>query len=374
MSSLAPLADLGGGDNRNLQSVLRIMRGAGVANASDLHLKVGGVPRARVEGNLCSLDHPPLDVQTVDTAVMTLASLAGVPAERLALKQFDFSVDVKEIGRFRVHVYTQRGTRSLALRRIPSPIPDFAALRLPRIAKRIAVTDRGLILVTGATGNGKSTTIASILDFLNQNASKHVVTLEDPVEFVFDDRMCSFSQREVGRDVDTIEEGLTGVLREDPDVLFIGEIRSLAEFDVALNAAESGRVVLSSFHAASVGQAVQRMINLYPMEHREPARARIADSLAAVISQKLVPKKNARENVLVTEVLTRAPTVLDCIREPSRMRGLTAALESGTREYGSHSFDQVVRSMVQSDLITMDTAKAVAHSANDLLRNMKLMR
>ena len=362
------------GHEQSLQMALRILRGATAANASDIHLRANSAPRVRIEGQLCPLDHPPLTEELVETAIAALATVSRVDPAILQRKQTDFSCNVKDVGRFRVHVYRQRGTRAAALRRIPNPIPDFASLRLPRVAKQVSLLERGLVLVTGATGNGKSTTIASMLSYANKKVSRHVVTIEDPVEFVFEDDRCTFSQREIGRDVDSMEEALDGVLREDPDMLFIGELRNLRDFDVALNAAESGRMVVSTFHSRNALQTIQRMINLYPPEHQENARARIAESIGAVICQNLVPRKNARQNVLVSEVLTRTPTVLECIRDANRLRGLTAALEAGTHEYGCHSFDQVLTSMVRDDLVTMDTAKAAAHSANDFVRNLNLMR
>jgi twitching motility protein PilT len=251
-------------------------------------------------------------------------------------------------------------------------VPDFATLRLPAVVKRIAVLDRGLILVTGATGNGKSTTIASILDYINQNLERHIVTLEEPIEYLFEDQKSFFSQRELGRDIDTIQQGIEGALREDPDMVFVGEVRTLPEFEVALNAAESGRVVITTFHSSDVIRTISRMINLYPPEFQEAARNRIADALGAIISQRLIPRKNASSNILVTEVFTRSPTALECVRDPTRLRGLNAALETGTHMYGSHSFDQMLKIMVRDDIITLDTARAAAHNANDFVRNLQL--
>ena len=360
--------------NQALEVVLRILRGAVAAQASDVHLKAQLQPRVRIHGQLCPLDHPALSEETVQTAVGALASLARVTSDRLAGKQVDFSCHVPDVGRFRVHAYRQNSTVAAALRHIPSTIPDFATLRLPPVVKRIASAERGLVLVTGATGNGKSTTIAAMLQFINQKFPRHVVTIEDPVEWMFADSVASFSQREVGRDVDTFQQGLEGVLREDPDVLFVGEIRTQTEFDIALNAAESGRLVISTFHSSDVERAISRMVNFYPGEYRDAVRHRIADVVSGVISQRLIPKNQATEKILATEVLTRSPTVIECVREPSRSRGLAAALEAGSNEYGSHSFDQTLQSMVKDKLISMDTAKANARSANDFMRGMKLMR
>ncbi|HKU40086.1 MAG TPA: ATPase, T2SS/T4P/T4SS family, partial [Polyangiales bacterium] len=292
---------------RTLEAALRILRGAVAAKATDVHVKAGSPPRVRIRSQVVPLEHPPLSAEFVQTMVQGLAAYAGVQQQRMAEKQFDFSCEVPELGRFRVHAYRQLGSMAATLRFIKKQVPDFGALRLPAVVKRIAQLERGLILVTGATGNGKSTTIASLLDYINQKLPKHIVTLEDPVEYVFADNIGSFSQREIGRDVDSMQAGLEGALREDPDVLMVGETRSLAEFEVVLNAAESGRLVITTFHSSDAERTVSRMVNMYPPHHQDQARNRIADVLSAVISQKLIPPKGGGELILVTEVLTRSP-------------------------------------------------------------------
>lgn len=360
--------------SKALEVAIRILRGALAAKASDIHLRVGVQPRVRIQGQLCPLDHPPIGAEVVDACVSALAGIAQVPVERLQRLQHDFSCYVPEVGRFRVHAYRAGGQPAVTLRCIAAKIPDFATLRLPPVVKRIASAERGLILVTGATGNGKSTTIAAMLQYVNERLPRHVVTLEDPIEYIFDDNVASFSQREVGRDVQTFQSGLEGVLREDPDVVFIGEIRNIDEFEIALNAAESGRLVISTLHSSDVERAISRMVSLYKPEYRDSARSRIADVIQGIVAQRLIPKNGASEHTLLTEVLTRSPTVLDCIREPSKVRGLRAALEAGTSEYGCHCFDQVLRSMVKDKIISMETALANAYSSNDFTRSMKLMR
>jgi twitching motility protein PilT len=209
---------------------------------------------------------------------------------------------------------------------------------------------------------------------MNQKLPKHIVTLEDPIEYVFADNVASFSQREIGRDVDSMQQGLEGALREDPDVLFVGETRTLTEFEVALHAAESGRLVITTFHSTDVERAIARMIAMFPNDRQDQARNRLADTLSAVISQKLIPQKGTTELILATEVMTRSPTVVDTIRDAARIKGLTAALEKGTNEYGSHSFDQVLMGLVRDGLVTVETAKSHVHSANDFVRALNLSR
>jgi twitching motility protein PilT len=359
---------------RNLEAALRILRGAVAAKASDVHLKAGCVPRVRIRGQVVPLEHPPLTSDLVVTLLQSLAMLAGVEPARWQGKQIDYSCEVQELGRFRVHAYRQNGNWAGVLRHVRKFIPDLAQLRLPPVVKRIAHLDRGLVLVTGATGNGKSTTIASILDHVNQKLPKHIVTLEDPIEYVFTDNIASFSQREIGRDVESIQQGLEGALREDPDVLFVGETRNLAEFEVAMHAAESGRLVITTFHSSDVERALSRVISMFPNDRQDQARNRLADTLCGIISQRLVPQKGTTDLILITEILTRSPTVVDCIRDPARMRAITAALEKGTNEHGSHSFDQVLTGLVRDGVVTLETAKAHVHSANDFVRALNLSR
>jgi twitching motility protein PilT len=354
--------------------VMRILRAAFKLQASDVHLRVGTPPIVRLEGELRPLNHPPLDEATVAGAALALAQGAGVGADKMGAMQLDFSCVLPGAGRFRAHMYRQSGSPALVMRRIQDPIPDFAALRLPAVLKRIAMAERGLVLVVGATGNGKSTTIAAMLEFINATVSKHVVTCEDPAEFIFQDKLSTFSQREVGRDVDSFEQGLHGALREDPDVLFIGEIRTTEAMETAMTAAESGRLVISTSHAQDAARTIQRMINLYPVDFRESARNRLADVIVAIVAQRLVQRKSSKQRVLCTEVLTGSPTVKDCIRDPARFRGINAAIEAGLHEYGSHTFDQMLVAMVRDGVIAPETATAAATNPSDLMRNLKVQR
>jgi twitching motility protein PilT len=358
----------------SLETAIRIIRGALAAKASDIHLRSDSVPLVRIEGEILPLTHPPIDAQVVGTTIRALAAWAGIGDDRLQRQQFDFSVLVPEVGRLRVHAYRESGKPACVMRAIPNPIPEFAELRLPPVIKRITSMSRGLVLLCGATGNGKSTSIAAMLSYINQNEAKHIVTIEDPIEFVMEDKVSTFSQREVGRDVESFEEGLRGAMREDPDVIFVGEVRSFDEFELALNAAESGRLVITTFHAADTMRAITRMVHWYPPDLRESVANRLADALAAMICQRLVPLRGGRERVLVTEVYQRNPVAQDCIRDLTRLKGLPAALERGKSEFSTHTFDQELLQMVRDKLITLDTAKACANSPNDLVRALNVTR
>jgi twitching motility protein PilT len=353
---------------------LLLLRSAMKLGASDVHLRVKAPPFVRLEGELRPLQYPDLTAEFVQAASEVLAFSAGVSPDKLQRSQLDFSCVLASTGRVRAHLYRQAGSPALVLRRVPDPIPDFATLRLPPVVKRIAQLSSGLVLISGATGNGKSSTIAAILEFINQTVRSHVVTIEDPIEFIFKNQVGSFSQREIGRDVDSYEKGLEGALREDPDVIFVGELRSFEALDLALNAVESGRLVLSTCPAQDVQRAVSRLLNMAPADYRDSLRSRLADALVGIIAQRLVQRKGARTRVLCTEIMTNSPTVRDCIRDPARLRGLTAALEAGAHEFGTHSFDQTLVAMARDGLISAETAQAVATSPSDVMRLLKSSR
>jgi twitching motility protein PilT len=353
---------------------LRLLRAASRYGASDMHLRVDAPPFVRLDGELRPLQYPVLSLEFVQAAVEVLAFSAGVAQDKLTRTQLDFSCVLSSTGRFRVHMYRQGGTPALVLRRVQDPIPDFATLRLPPVVKRIAQLNQGLVMVVGANGNGKSSTIASILEYMNQTIRCHIVTVEDPVEFIFRNQISTFSQREVGRDVESYERGLEGALREDPDVLYVGELRSFEALELALNAAESGRLVVSTCHAQDSFRTVSRLINLVPADFRESVRSRLADVLVGVVGQRLVPRRGTRSRILCTEVLVNTPTVRDCLRDPARLRGLTAALEAGTHEFATHSFDQMLVQLVKDGLVAPETAQAVATSPSDVARVLKGVR
>lgn len=360
----AGLHDLG-------DKALRLLRSASRFGASDIHLRVDAPPFVRLDGELRPLQYPVLSSEFVQAALEMLAFSAGVARDKLERNQLDFSCVLSSTGRFRVHLYRQAGTPALVLRRVQDPIPDFATLRLPPVVKRIAQLSQGLVMVVGANGNGKSSTIASLLEYMNQTIRCHIVTVEDPIEFIFKNQVATFSQREVGRDVDSFERGLEGAMREDPDVLYVGELRSYEGLELALNAAESGRLVVSTCHAQDSLRTIGRLINLVPADFRESVRSRLADVLVGVIGQRLVQRRGARSRILCTEVLVNTPTVRDCLRDPARLRGLTAALEAGTHEFGTHSFDQMLVQLVKDGLVAPETAQAVATSPSDVARLLK---
>ncbi len=362
------------GEDRTLAVAVRILKGAVAARASDIHFRAGRPPLVRVDGALVPLEHPPLDASVIASVAAAFARASGTRVDPLAVRQSDFSFALPDVGRFRAHVYRQAATFAIVLRVIPRQIPDFAALRLPPVVKRIATLENGLVLVTGATGMGKSTTVASILEFVNQSMVRHVCTIEDPVEFVFTDHYSSFSQREIGRDVDGYDEGLRGALRADPDVLFLGEIRTFEALETVMLAAESGRLVISTVHTPDAMRTINRLVGFFPIDRQETARHRLADALKAVVAQRLVPRTGSSGRILAVEVMRASPTVRDCIRDPLRLKGLVAAIEAGHHEFGMQSFDQQLTALYKDGLVTLEAAKAAATSPADLVRNLSVSR
>jgi len=357
-----------------VEHLRRILRKALDVEASDVHLKPGAPPALRVDGELQVLDATPLGRELVESATMGLAAGAALDPAFILRKQCDFGCDVDGIGRLRCHAYRTGGRLALSIRMVKSPIPDLGALRLPPVIKRIALAERGLVLVTGPQGTGRTTTIASMLQFVNTQATRHVATLEDPIEFRFDDRQSRFSQREIGRDVDSVVAGLDGAMREDADIVLVGALQTQQEMELALTVAESGRLVVSTMHTVGAPRTVQRISGLFPPQQRDSVRRRLADAVAGMVSQRLVPLRNSRRRVLVTEVLTPSPNVLDCIREERRLKALHAAMETNTTEHGSHTFDQRLLTMAREGLITIDTAQAVANNPAHLVRSLNIVR
>jgi twitching motility protein PilT len=263
----------------------------------------------------------------------------------------------------------------VVLRVIPKEIPNFTQLRLPLVVKRLAGFERGLLLVTGATGMGKSTTIASMLDFINKNWCKHILTIEDPIEFVIESDKSSVSQREIGKDVESFHSGLWAAMRQDPDIIFIGEIRDARTMDVAIQAAETGHFVLSTVHTPDVIRTLSRVVGLFPSEEQQMIRTRVAENLRAVVSQNLLPRKDQSGRVLATEVLINNYSVQECIRDPDTTPGdLLRHIESGMDEYQMQTFEYDLICLLKEGLITIEVAKGAARSPSDFVKSLDLTR
>jgi twitching motility protein PilT len=343
-----------------------IFKAAIARGASDIHIKSGDVVRARIHGRLV-----PLTRERVSQEQVKALALKFIPHERDRIRideltDYDCSWGASGLGRFRVNILRQRGSFMIVLRVIPFEVPNFEELRLPAVLGTIAESERGLILVTGVTGSGKSSTMAAMVEHINERFERHVVTLENPIEFLHRDKRCSITQRDIGTDTDSFQAGLRAALRQDPDVILIGEMRDTETIDTALKAAETGHLVISTLHTQNAVQTLSRIIAVFPPSDQEMVRVRLAESLRAVVSQRLLPMKHEEGRIVACEVMILTGTIRDCILDPERMQEIPDLLEEGREAYGSQSFDQHLIDLLRQDKITFEVAKAAANNPNDL--------
>jgi twitching motility protein PilT len=346
--------------------VTEIFKAAIARGASDIHIKSGDVVRARIHGRLV-----PLTRERVSQEQVKALALKFIPHERDRVRideltDYDCSWGASGLGRFRVNILRQRGSFMIVLRVIPFEVPNFEELRLPNVLERIAESERGLILVTGVTGSGKSSTMAAMVEHINARFERHIVTLENPIEFLHRDKRCSITQRDIGTDTDSFNSGLRAALRQDPDVILIGEMRDTETIDTALKASETGHLVISTLHTQNAVQTLSRIIAVFPPSDQEMVRVRLAESLRAVISQRLLPMKHQEGRIVACEVMLLTGTIRDCILDPERMAEIPDLLEEGREAYGSQSFDQHLIDLLREDKVTFEVAKAAASNPNDL--------
>ena len=332
--------------------------------ASDVHIKSGDVVRARVNGYLVPLTQKRLSAEQVKGIAMKLIPHEDDKKDFDKLLDYDCSWGLPGIGRFRVNIMRQRGTPMIVMRVIPIEIPTIGDLGLPPIIERIANHERGLILVTGVTGSGKSSTMAAMIDWMNQKKKLHIVTLENPIEFLHRDNMCSITQRDIGTDTDSFISGLRSVLRQDPDVILIGEMRDKITIETALKASETGHLVISTLHTKNALQTVSRVIAVFEPQEQDMIRIRLSEQLQAVISQRLVQKKEGGR-VAAMEIMPVTATIRDCIKDPARLDEISDLIEAGKSHYGSQTFDQHLMDLVQRDIVDFEIAKAAANNPAD---------
>ncbi len=331
---------------------------------SDLHLKVGSKPLYRVYGVLGPDESGPvLSAQDTERAMRALLPDDHKLAEFEAEHEVDFSFEIENVARYRVNAFQQRGVISMACRAIPHKISTIAELSLPDVVRDLAEEERGIVLLTGTTGSGKSTTLAAMIDHMNETMSKHIVTIEDPIEFVHEDKRSVINQREVGMDTTSFRRALRRVLRQDPDVILIGEMRDEETVQTALSAAETGHLVLSTIHTVDAAESINRMLDFFPPHQHGQARSMIAGTIKGVISQRLVPGANGGR-VAACEILRMTGRVRDMIVDPSQTGKLTEVISTGAY-YGMQTFDQALFGHVKAGLVTFDDAMKVASSPSD---------
>ena len=324
-------------------------------NASDLHLKVGRPPTLRVDGHMVSLELPALkqeDLRSLAEQIMAPKNIKEFSEQ----KESDFALAVPGIGRFRVNAYQQRGTIAYALRTVPFQAKTVSELNLPEVCERISLMPRGLILVTGITGSGKSTALASMLHYINQNRHANIITIEDPIEFLHRDIKSSINQREVGTDTNSFAQALRRVLRQDPDIILVGEIRDVDTLDTALKASETGHLVFSTLHTTDATQTINRILSFYPPHQQAEVRYMLSTALRAIISLRLVRRADKKGRVPAAEILVNTEAVRDQIRDMTKSLNIPQLIREGAVPYGMQSFDQSLMNWYQKGVISYDDA------------------
>jgi twitching motility protein PilT len=342
-----------------------LLRTAVVSGASDLHLKVGSYPMMRVNGTLAvvseekRLDH-------TDTEAMAGALFTEDQRDKFrSTQEVDLAYSIPGVGRFRCNVFQQRGTIGLVLRVIPTRVKNIDELGLPPVLKRIAMEERGLVLVTGTTGSGKSTTLAAMIDYINSSRATHIMTVEDPIEYLHRDHHSIVNQREVAVDTMSFSKALRSALRQDPDVILVGEMRDHETVETALLAAETGHLVLSTLHTMDATETVNRIISVFPPHQQKQVRIQLASVLKAAISQRLLPRADGLGRVPAVEVMVATAFIRDCVIDKDRTAQIHGAIAAGTSQYGMQTFDQSIFGLYSEGFVTLDEALRWASNVDE---------
>jgi twitching motility protein PilT len=333
-------------------------------NGSDLHLKVGRPPTVRIDGELTALELPalkPEDLRSIGEQIIPPKQRKEFDIE----KEADFAIGVPGIGRFRVNMYQQRGSIAYAFRAIAFQALSIGDLNLPKVVEEIAMKPRGLILVTGITGSGKSTALASMIQYVNEHRHANVITIEDPIEFLHRDINCHINQREVGTDTGSFAQALRRVLRQDPDVILIGEIRDIETLEIALKAADTGHLVFSTLHTQDATQTINRVLSFYPPHQQADVRFSLSTALQAVVSLRLVPRADRAGRIPACEVLINTAAVRDNIRDMTKSLDIPDLIKEGTVQYGMQSFDQSLMNWYSQGVISYESALFYASSPSE---------
>jgi twitching motility protein PilT len=355
--SVTKTKQIGGSDNVKIQQLFKLMV---ESNGSDMHISVGSPPGLRVNGEIIRVKIPPLSANDTKRLVYQVLTEEQKNEFEKTL-EIDLSFGIKGLARFRANIFHSKGGVSAVFRQIPSIVPDFKTLNLPNVLIDMTDVSNGLILVTGPTGSGKSTTLASLIDRLNENEAGHIVTLEDPIEFVHPHKNCIVNQREVGTDSLSFSNSLKSLLRQDPDIVLVGELRDAETIEAALTVAETGHLVFGTLHTNSTVQTVNRIINVFPADQQDQVRTLLSFVLQGVVSQQLIPKTYEAGRVLAMEVMTPTPAIRNLIRE-DKIHQIYSAMQTGQGDSGMFTMNQSLKKHVDKGLIDNDTA--VSYSTN----------
>jgi twitching motility protein PilT len=352
----------------------KIIKAAVDRGASDLHIKAGDVFRARINGRLVPLTKQRLTPEQTKVIAQRLIPNEEDRARIDKIRDYDCSWGMPGIGRFRVNILRQRSSFMIVMRVIPFDVPTFDTLKLPGVLGQVASAERGMILVTGVTGSGKTSTMAAMVHHINQHHHKHVLTLENPIEFLHRDINCSITQREIGTDTDDFRMGLRAALRQDPDVVLIGEMRDAETIDTAMKAAETGHVLISTLHTPDAVSTVNRVVSMFPAEEQGVARLRLAEALYAVVSQRLLPRADGKGRAAALEILICTGTARDKIRDADRTPELADYIRESREQYGMQTFDQHLMDLVSDGTVTYETALTSASNPADFELQMRTLR
>ena len=341
--------------------------------ASDIHFQVGASPLFRVNGELYYLKYHHLtsgDTRAIVDAILD-QSIIQIPSSN-SVAEIDVAYNLEGYGRFRANIYLQRGSYNIVMRVVPITIKSFAELGLPPVLEKISLLQRGLVLVVGATGNGKSTTVASMIQYINSNRRCHIITIEDPVEYVFENKKSVISQREIGTDTESFSKATTAAMRQDPNVIFVGEMRDKETVDTVLRASETGHLVISTMHTIDSISSIARLLSFFPADQESNIRKRLSKCLVAVVAQRLMPRKDSIGRIPTVEIIRVTEGIRECIADASKTNDIQLYIEKGKDMYGMQTFDQHILTLVKSGKIDLEVAKQAANSPDDLTRSLML--
>ena len=348
-----------------------LLKKAAQMKASDLHIKAGNQPIVRIDGRIIPLqDEKRLAPE--DTLNLSKSIMNDYQWEQFEkAHDIDIGYSVPGLARFRCNCFMQRGTVSIVFRIVSMDILDIQELMLPVVLKKIALEPRGLILVTGTTGSGKSTTLASMVDYINLNKTRNIITIEDPIEFLHRDKKSIISQREIGHDTESFSKALRAALRQDPDVILVGEMRDFETIQTALTAAETGHLVLSTLHTSDAVETINRIITVFPPYQHKQVRIQLASVLRAIISMRLVPREDEQGRVPAIEVLLATTTIKSCIEDPDKTKLIPDYIAEGFSQYGMQTFDQSFLNLYKSGIISYEDALSRATNPDDFALKVK---
>ncbi len=333
-------------------------------NASDLHLRVGLRPTLRVDGRLTHIGEEILlheDMEKVLSQILNEEQKKRFQVKR----EMDLALSVSKMGRFRINLYKQRGTLGVAIRRVNTKVPTFEELNLPEVVKDIADAKRGLVVVTGTTGSGKSTTLAAMVEHINATRAENILTIEDPIEYIYRDKKSIISQREVGGDTESFSAALRHAFRQDPDIILVGEIRDVETMNIVLTAADTGHLVLTTLHTLNTIETLSRIISFFPPHQQQQVRLLLSGTLKSVICQRLLSRADGPGRVPATEVLVSTASVRDSILNPEKTENIMDLIETGSIQYGMQSFDQSIMKLYRSGMISYEEALVQCSNPDD---------